>query len=664
MKFTHPPGATPVDGFTIRRGIHRGGFGEVYYAVSDAGKEVALKLLQHEQDIELRGVTQCLNLKHPNLVNLFDVKTDSHGESWVVMEYVNGTSLEDVLAAFPNGLPLDEVRDWLTGLVAGVSHLHDRGIVHRDLKPANVYRENGTVKIGDVGLSKKLGSDRRGAHTQSVGTVYYMAPEVAKGQYGPEVDVYSLGIMLYELLTGHVPFTGETTAEILMKHLTARPNLAPLPERLRAVVARALEKDPHLRTSSVRQLGEDFLQAIEDRPSCETTPQSLPWRGWSGRPANPTGTTNGHVTGFATGTPTAADSSAAVTVHTVTSNGVSHETASTTPPPVPVKAKAERSVSTRVGDSQGRSQVMEPSSTTVSDARRFFLLAAMLAGGLIVFSPGTPRAWAGLGLIGLAYSATLFLRPSRFSGLSTGAVTPLQEALAAPVDVSRERASAWSNLPLGSLLSRQSVGETTVSLSLASLCACLLSSGALYAQEFFHRSAAPAAEMMALLMTTTLAGSWAILLANQCVKRTSWGEGHPRWVNLFAGVCVGSLACLLDQFLLVEFSQRYFERQPAFRQLGVHSLTTEAMNPTWLGYVVFFGGVFFLHRWWLDVDPHRTRRLSVGRMFSAGLAAWLMTVFFAFPEWPALLWGATLSATVQLATPWTGPRRREAFWRN
>ena len=212
MRFTYHTGAKPLAGYTIHRGIHRGGFGEVYFAHSDAGKEVALKLLHHEErDVEIRGVSQCLNLKHPNLVSLFDLKTDSLGDHWIVMEYVSGSSLEDVLVSFPNGLPPDEVRDWLKGLVAGVSHLHDRGIVHRDLKPANVYRENGIVKIGDVGLSKRIDSDRQRLQTQSVGTVYYMAPEVAKGQYGPEVDVYSLGVMLYELITGKLPFQGETT---------------------------------------------------------------------------------------------------------------------------------------------------------------------------------------------------------------------------------------------------------------------------------------------------------------------------------------------------------------------------------------------------------------------------------------------------------------------
>ena len=262
MRFTYQTGAQPLAGFTIQRGIHRGGFGEVYFAHSDGGKEVALKLLhQQDHEVEVRGVTQCLNLKHPNLVNLFDLKTDIHGDQWVVMEYVAGSSLEDLLVSFPDGLPMAEVRDWLSGLVAGVSHLHDRGIVHRDLKPANVYRENGVVKIGDVGLSKRVESDGRRQHTQSVGTVYYMAPEVARGQYGPEVDVYSLGVMLYELITGKLPFTGETTAEILMKHLTAQPDLSPIPRPLRPMLARVLEKDPRKRTPSARQLEQEFLRA-------------------------------------------------------------------------------------------------------------------------------------------------------------------------------------------------------------------------------------------------------------------------------------------------------------------------------------------------------------------------------------------------------------------
>src|SRR5882672_3276591 len=274
MKFAFAPEATPLAGYTIKRAIDRGGFGEVYYALSDSGKEVALKLLQRNQQVELRGVSQCLNLKHPNLVTIFDIRTDADDDHWVVMEYVSGKSLELVLADNPKGMPIGEVEGWLAGMAAGTAFLHDRGIVHRDLKPANVFRENGVVKIGDVGLSKFITPSRRSAQTDSVGTVYYMAPEVARGKYGSELDVYSLGVMLYEMLTGHVPFTGESTGEILMKHLTEPPDLEKIPVQFRAVVGRALEKDPQRRTPGAGQLLDDFRRARQGKPLAEEIPAS------------------------------------------------------------------------------------------------------------------------------------------------------------------------------------------------------------------------------------------------------------------------------------------------------------------------------------------------------------------------------------------------------
>src|ERR1700724_2957766 len=94
LRFTYANGARPLAGYTIKRGIGRGGFGEVYFAVSDGGKEVALKLIRHNLDIELRGVSHCLNLKHPNLIALYDVKQDEQDNSWVVMEYATGESWE------------------------------------------------------------------------------------------------------------------------------------------------------------------------------------------------------------------------------------------------------------------------------------------------------------------------------------------------------------------------------------------------------------------------------------------------------------------------------------------------------------------------------------------------------------------------------------------
>jgi len=191
MKFTYPSGSSPLNGYTIKRGIGRGGFGEVYYATSDAGKEVALKLIRRNLDVELRGVRQCLNLKHPNLVGLYDIKTDTMDDRWVVMEHVSGESLADAIERNPNGMPVDQALFWMHGISAGVAYLHDHGIVHRDLKPGNIFSDEGIVKIGDYGLSKFISCSRRSGQTESVGTVHYMAPEIANGRYGREIDTYA-----------------------------------------------------------------------------------------------------------------------------------------------------------------------------------------------------------------------------------------------------------------------------------------------------------------------------------------------------------------------------------------------------------------------------------------------------------------------------------------
>ena len=254
MKFAYASGSRPLEGYTIKRGVGRGGFGEVYFATSDAGKEVALKLIRRNLEVELRGVTQCLNLKHPNLISLYDIRTDDVGDQWVVMEYVSGESLEDVIDRSPNGMPVDQALAWMRGMCAGVGYLHDHGIVHRDLKPGNIFIDEGTVKIGDYGLSKFISCSRRSGQTESVGTVHYMAPEIANGRYGREIDIYALGIILFEMLTGHVPFEGESVGEVLMKHLTAEPDLNQLNEPYRDIVRRALAKDPDVRIKSVGEM--------------------------------------------------------------------------------------------------------------------------------------------------------------------------------------------------------------------------------------------------------------------------------------------------------------------------------------------------------------------------------------------------------------------------
>src|SRR5260221_7481061 len=260
MKFTYSSGQRPLEGYTIKRGVGKGGFGEVYFALSDGGKEVALKLLRSGQaDIELRVCVQCLNLKHPNLVALFDVRNDDHGESWVIREYIAGETLSAVLNRHPRGLPQELIQQWFPALCRTVNYLHDHGIVHRDLKPGNIFLEHGLLKVGDYGLSKFISGSQRSAQTQSVGTVHYMAPEISTGNYNKQIDIYASGIILYEMLTGQVPFDGESAGEILMKHLTSPPDLTKVPSAYVSVVEKALAKNPVLRYASMAE----FALAVE-----------------------------------------------------------------------------------------------------------------------------------------------------------------------------------------------------------------------------------------------------------------------------------------------------------------------------------------------------------------------------------------------------------------
>ena len=253
-RYTFGSGARPLEGYTIKRAIGRGGFGEVYYATSDSGKEVALKLITRNLEIERRGVAQCMNLKCQNLLAIHDIKGNDEGDTFVIMEYVAGPNLAQVLAEYPRGMPLPEVRAWLRGLVEGVSYLHDHGIVHRDLKPANLFMEEGIVKIGDYGLSKMITSERVSNHSESIGTCHYMAPEISTGKYNKPIDIYAIGVILFEMIVGQVPFDGETVGEVLIKHLTTRPDLSALPDPYREIVAKALAKDPAHRQSRVLDL--------------------------------------------------------------------------------------------------------------------------------------------------------------------------------------------------------------------------------------------------------------------------------------------------------------------------------------------------------------------------------------------------------------------------
>lgn len=242
--YHYQQGDRPLDGYTIQYALGRGGFGEVYFAVSDSGREVALKAVQNFEEIELRGIGHCMNLKSPHLVMIFDVKRADDGTPWVIMEYVSGPSLREILDESPNGMDVDQTKFFLQELAKGLSYLHEAGVVHRDLKPHNVFFEDGIVKIGDYSLSKVITASHRSGNTMTVGSVHYMAPEISMGRYDKTVDIYALGVMLHEMLTGQPPYVGESMGEVLMKHLSSEPNVSQIPEPFAAAVTKAMQRDP------------------------------------------------------------------------------------------------------------------------------------------------------------------------------------------------------------------------------------------------------------------------------------------------------------------------------------------------------------------------------------------------------------------------------------
>ncbi len=232
--------------------------------------------MQGHEAIELRGISQCMNLKSPHLVTIFDVRYNEQGRPFVIMEFVAGPSLRQLIDESPAGLGTQKTAFFLREMAKGLTYLHDRGIVHRDLKPGNVFYEDGYVKIGDYGLSKAISESKHSGQTITVGTVHYMAPEIGQGNYDRGIDIYALGCMTYEMLTGQTPYLGASPGEILMKHMVDEPDLAGIEEPFATAIRKAIAKDPKDRFQTAQQMVEAVFGAahIQQSVSC-FSPDSL-----------------------------------------------------------------------------------------------------------------------------------------------------------------------------------------------------------------------------------------------------------------------------------------------------------------------------------------------------------------------------------------------------
>jgi hypothetical protein len=256
------PGYVP--GFEITSKLGGGMFGLVFRARKQSiGKDYAIKFLQvDDADVrravlaELEQVKYFAQIDHPNLVSIED-RGEQDGIPYLVMSFAGTETLRDRMPK--DGQPpapalREELLRYFLQACRGLCALHERSLVHFDIKPANVFLKGPVARLGDYGLSK-LVTHSRGSLSMGRGTPYYMAPEMLQRRGDHRSDVYSLGVMLYEILCGAVPFTGDSEWEVLRKHETEKPALPPhLSSLERAVLERCLQKDPAARFQSVHDL--------------------------------------------------------------------------------------------------------------------------------------------------------------------------------------------------------------------------------------------------------------------------------------------------------------------------------------------------------------------------------------------------------------------------
>ncbi len=252
-----------------------GGMAQVYKARDNVlGRVVAVKLLhdQYSRDSQFvarfrREAQAAANLAHPNIVNVYDVGQDGDLH-YIVMEYINGESLKEYITRSAP-LPLGKAVSVAVQILAGLEYAHRSGLIHRDIKPQNVLiSPDGTVKVTDFGIAKSVSDLGLTEAGLALGTAHYFSPEQAKGErVVPQSDLYAVGVTLYEMLTGRLPFESENIMGLAFKHITEEPPSprllnSTIPPRLEAIIMKALAKEPQQRFGSAAEM-ERALKAIQ-----------------------------------------------------------------------------------------------------------------------------------------------------------------------------------------------------------------------------------------------------------------------------------------------------------------------------------------------------------------------------------------------------------------
>lgn len=264
-----------ADRYEVVSHIGQGGMADVFLAVDTIlNRQVAIKILRADLSTDAvsilrfeREAQAAAALAHPNIVEIYDVG-DYKGHHYIVMEYVTGKTLKQVIRS-RGPIVNEEAVDIMKQLCSAISEAHSRGIIHRDIKPQNVIvKADGSIKILDFGIATAKGSMQLTQANNVMGSVHYLAPELAKGEAAsPQSDIYALGIVLYEMLAGDVPFKADQAVQIALKHMREpMPDVrlinASVPQSIANVITRATAKDPNNRYGSCREMLQDISTCL------------------------------------------------------------------------------------------------------------------------------------------------------------------------------------------------------------------------------------------------------------------------------------------------------------------------------------------------------------------------------------------------------------------
>ena len=270
------------DRYEIIRNIGEGGMANVYLGYDTIlDRNVAIKILRGDLSTDEKFVRRfqrealsASSLSHPNIVEMYDVGEDD-GVYYIVMEYIEGQTLKQLLKKRGN-LTLSECIDIMLQLTEGMSHAHDSYIIHRDLKPQNIMiQDDGQIKITDFGIAMALNSTQLTQTNSVMGSVHYLPPEQAAGKGSTiKSDIYSMGIIFYELLTGTLPFKGDNAVEIALKQMKEPlPDLtednSSIPMSIENVILKSTAKNPKNRYNDARQMHDDLLTVLDDNRMTE-----------------------------------------------------------------------------------------------------------------------------------------------------------------------------------------------------------------------------------------------------------------------------------------------------------------------------------------------------------------------------------------------------------